>query len=202
MALLFSHRTGWHLLLHSGVMRLLLREWIPYLLFLPALLLAVPLYAENTDGDSIHIHMDETVIYCSAGINMGEKQFALSMGDGISMTTAWHIQVREVRKYWLNKGIADITVRRKVEPDLLTRSWLLSDASSGITRRVYNIADAMKFLTRLENLPVLDRSLLLPGKPYRASVSVDVQVGNMKDAWWARLWHGPARSMQEDFLLP
>jgi len=107
-----------------------------------------------------------------------------------------------VRDYWLNENIAEITVIRRVEPDLLTRSWLLVDVSSGISLRVHNINLAMDFLTSLRQYPLLDRSLLLTEMPYSASVSARVHMGDMDESWWSGLWTSTDASMQKDFTLP
>ncbi|MDQ6996848.1 MAG: DUF4390 domain-containing protein [Mariprofundus sp.] len=146
--------------------------------------------------------MDKKVMYCAARVNIADKTLSTAMKDGIAVATEWHIQIGRVRDYWLNKEIADITAIRHAKPDLLTRSWLLTDASSGISRRVYQIDEAIYFLSGLENFPVLDRSLLLPDIPYRISVSVEIHIEGIEHAWWASLWQSSADAMQQDFSLP
>lgn len=152
--------------------------------------------------DSLQVQVEDKVIYCSAELSVENSVFKLPMQDGISVASEWHVTVGKVREYWLNENIGDITVMRRVEPDLLTRSWLLIDVSSGISQRVYNISDAIAFLTGLKHFPVLDRSLLMNSVPYRAAVKVNIHVGEINQAWWAGLWPTTAASMQKDFTLP
>jgi len=158
--------------------------------------------AHADESGKLAISMDQKVMYCAARMNVADNALSPAMKDGIAVSTEWNIRIGRVRDYWLNEDIANITVIRRAKPDLLTRSWLLTDASSGISRRVYHIEEAIYFLSGLENFPVLDRSLLLPDMPYRISVSVEIHAEGIDDAWWANLWRSTAASMQQDFSLP
>ncbi len=175
---------------------------ITFILILSGILLAVQPRVDAAEAGSLQIRMDQNVMYCSARMHVAEHTLASVMKDGIAVATEWHIHVGKVRNYWLNESIADITVLRHAKPDLLTRSWLLTDTSSGISRRVYRIEDAIDFLSGLEHFPVLDTSLLLPKRQYRISVSVEIHNDGIDNAWWASFWHAAAASMQQDFSLP
>jgi len=173
-----------------------------FFLILAGIIIAAQSNVYADEAGNLQIHMGQKVMYCAARINVDDNALSVAINDGVLVSTEWHIHVSAVRKYWLNKGIADITAIRSAKPDLLTRSWLLTDASSGISRRVYRIEDAIYFLSSLEGFPVLDKSLLLPGVPYKILISVDVHIEGINNAWWAHLWHTAAVSMQQDFALP
>jgi len=172
------------------------------LLWLTVMLLALQSPLQAAESGGMQIRMDQKVVYCAARVDLPDETFSEAMKDGVDVATEWHIQVGRVREYWLDESIADITVIRRARPDLLTRSWLLSDSSSGISRRVYRLQDAIAFLSTLENFPVLDRSLLTAGASYRMSVRLDVHAGGIDDAWWANLLRPAAAEMQQDFSLP
>jgi len=165
-------------------------------------MLAVCSYAYADEAGVLEMRIGSEVISCTAQISVKQASFSMPMKDGIAMSTSWHIQLGRVRQYWLNENIADITVSHHVTPDLLTHSWLLTDSSSGISRRVYQMDDAVRFLIRLEDFSVLDRSLLAKNTPYHATVRVNVHAGIIKDVWWAKLWNPSAITMQQDFSLP
>lgn len=150
----------------------------------------------------LQIQIDEKVIYCSVDLYVKHNVFKLPMQDGIAVATEWRVKVGKKRNYWLDKNIGDITVIHRVEPDLLTRSWLLIDVSSGISLRVYNIDNAIDFLARLDHLAVLDRSLLSTAIPYRAAVNIGIHIGDINEAWWSGLWSSTAASLQQEFTLP
>jgi len=175
---------------------------IKFFLILAGIIMAAQSHVYADEAGSLQIRMDQKVMYCAAWMNVADNTLSIAMKDGIAVATEWRIHVGKVRNYWLNEGIADITVIRHAKPDLLTRSWLLTDASSGISRRVYQIEDAIYFLSGLKNFPVLDKSLLLPDMQYRISVSVEIHSEGINNAWWANLWHSAAASMQQDFSLP
>jgi len=180
----------------------LLYNRIKFFLILTGVMIAAQTHVYADEPGSLQVRMDQKVMYCAARMNDTDSMLSTAMKDGIAVATEWHIQIGKVRDYWLNENIADITVIRHAKPDLLTRSWLLTDASSGISRRVYRIDEAIYFLSGLKNFPVLDRSLLLPDMPYRISVSVKIHTEGIDDAWWANLWQSKAASMQQDFSLP
>jgi len=158
--------------------------------------------AESAEAEALHIQIGEKVIYCSVRLNIDENQFRLPMQDGIAVGTQWHLKIGKLRSYWLNETIGDVTVIRRVEPDLLSHSWLLIDVSSGISHRVHRIEAAIEFLAHLDQFPILDRSLLLMDNQYRAVVDVEIHIGDVNNAWWAGLWPSTADSMQLDFELP
>ncbi|GAV20766.1 hypothetical protein MMIC_P1740 [Mariprofundus micogutta] len=157
-------------------------------------------YAEET-GD-MQIRMDQQIVYCDATLNKDEEAFSHLLKDGIPVTTVWKIKVSKLRDYWLNKKIAEIVVTHRVNPDLLSRSWMLIDETSGISRRVYSMAEVYHFLSRLENFSVLDRSLLLDHEMYQMSVVVAIKHGEINEAWWAGLWESVDLELNKEFSQP
>ena len=150
----------------------------------------------------MQVSIDQQVVYCVARLHKDEDEFAHFLKDGIAVATIWNIQVSKSRKYWLNKAIAKIVVIRRAVPDLLSRSWLLIDETSGISRRVYSLLEVDQFLSGLESFPVLDRSILLDGTPYQMSVSVIIEHGEINDAWWRTLWQPSNTTLKKEFSLP
>ncbi len=157
-------------------------------------------FAQTQAG--LQIRMDQQVVYCDATMNKDEETFFHLLQDGIPVTTIWKIKVSKLREYWLNKKIAEIVVIHRVVPDLLSRSWMLIDETSGISRRIYSRDELYRFLSRLENLSVLDRSLLLEQTAYQMSVSVVIEHGEVSDAWWSDLWTSVDAEFVKEFSLP
>nr|WP_241697832.1 DUF4390 domain-containing protein [Mariprofundus sp. NF] len=148
------------------------------------------------------VQMDEKVIYCAATLKDSDEVFFHALKDGIPVATVWNVQVDRLREYWLNKGIAGIVVVRRVVPDLLSRSWLLEDQASGISRRVYTASEVSHFLSNLDHFPVLDRTLLTANTVYLMRASVELHTGEMNDAWWNELMKPAYATMQQEFSLP
>lgn len=173
-------------------------KWL--LLLASAMLPAVHLCAEETGH--LQIEPDQQVVYCEAQWPGAGESLTQALQSGIAVTLVWHVQVSEIQKYWLNKNIADIKVSRRVIPDLLSRTWLLEDETSGISRQTSSLEEAVQFLTRLEHFPVLDRSLLTAGTQYRISVAIEEFEGEIKEDWWVALWNPGQFRLEKDFSLP
>jgi len=169
---------------------------------LAAFFIAVCGTASAADTSTLNVQMDDKVIYCAATLKNSDDIFFHALKDGIPVATVWSVQVDRPREYWLNKSIAGIVVVRRVVPDLLSRSWLLEDQASGISRRVYTASEVSRFLSSLDHFPVLDRSLLAANTVYLMRASVELHTGDINEAWWNGLMKSPHDTMQQEFSLP
>ncbi|MDQ6993752.1 MAG: DUF4390 domain-containing protein [Mariprofundus sp.] len=151
----------------------------------------------------LRIHIAKEVVHCSVELpEIDKNDIATNLKDGVEISAIWHLGVVKVRDYWLNDQLADITVSRRVKPDLLSRSWQLIEDASGISRRVYSLDQAIYFLSHLQQFAVVDRSLLAPLTLYRMHVAVVIHHGAIKERWLPDFWHSPLMSQQQDFKLP
>lgn len=151
---------------------------------------------------TFEVTADEQVIYCSIGpVHTGER-VKQALEEGTTVTFIWEISIESVNEYWLNDKIGTVTVVRQVVPDLISRSWTLTDVSSGISHQVHRVDDAILFLSRLDRFPALDRSLLASGVAYSFSVDLLVQEGEPSSSWWSGIFKFGKRMAQEDITLP
>lgn len=206
IVMLSQPSTTLHLLLHSGMMMfsgkgkdkkilpLLLSAWVALCLDFGAA------FAAEQTGLSIDTH--QQVIYCAVQWSGDRDRVVQALQAGVNLSFNWTIQVSRVRDYWMNDGIAKITFSRRVQPDLLTRTWLLEDSASGISRRALSLSDAVDFLTTIREFPVLDKALLASGETYEMTVSAEKIEGEMGQTWWSRLWKQSVMQMQLEFSLP
>lgn len=153
--------------------------------------------------DSImEITYDDKVVYCSVGpVGISDKAI-LALNQGTPVTLIWEISIDRVRDYWPDKNVGDVIVARQAIPDLISKSLIIADAKNGISRRVYNIDDAIAFLSELRNFPILDRSLLEPGVQYSIEVSFEIQEGQFKDTWWSETTRFGTTAAEEELTLP
>ena len=159
-------------------------------------------HSHAEEAGDLKIELDQQVVYCEAAWPASVDSLKQALQSGIAVTFVWHVQISEIQEYWLNNSVADIKVSRRVIPDLLSRQWLLKDETSGISRQEASLEAAIQFLTHLEHFPVLDRSLLAAQTPYRISVSIEKQEGEINEAWWSALWKPGQHKMVKDFSLP
>jgi len=151
---------------------------------------------------TFEVTADEKVIYCSIGPVMAGDRVRQALSEGSAVSFIWEISVTEINDYWVDSNVGTVTIVRQAVPDLISRNWTLIDVSSGISHRTFSLDEAVKFLTRLDRFPALDRSLLSSGVAYSFSIDLRIQEGEFSDAWWSGLFKFSKRIAQEDITLP
>jgi len=142
------------------------------------------------------------VVSCDAFLENENPRLLKVLREGTEISVTWEINVQVVRRYWLNRTIATVTISHRVVPDLVSRSWRLVDLTSGISQRVFDLKQAVRFLTQLERFPVIDRSLLEKGWRYRMKVEAEENEGNAERSWLSG-WLGYNRIVTGvEFVLP
>ncbi len=151
---------------------------------------------------SLDITSDDKVIYCSIGPVATDDRVRRALSEGTPVTFSWEITIEEVSDYWLNNTIGTIALVRQATPDLISKNWLLTDTSSGISQRVHTVDEAMLFLSRLDRFPTLDQSLLSPGVVYNFHIKLHIHEGEYSDSWWAELMRFSETVAQKTITLP
>jgi hypothetical protein len=171
-----------------------------------ALLLAVivwaPVARASSEAVALHADIEKDVIYCDVQLGQNPQALATALNDGTQVTFTWTVKVYQAKPYWLDSEVASVHVVHQVVPDLVTRRWLLVDQTTGIRRRTGSLDEAVSFLTQLQHFPVIDRSLLSPGKNYRLEIQLEVDKGEIERGWWARLWGHEQTTGTLAFSLP
>ncbi|MDX8391149.1 MAG: DUF4390 domain-containing protein [Mariprofundaceae bacterium] len=189
----------------------LLLHWSPMLTFLfralPYFALCVLIYGQilpayAASDMQLQVTVEGDVLTCNATPTTLPGGLERALREGSEISVNWHISVEIERKYWLNKSVAEIVLDRRVMPDLVSRSWLLADQTSGITRRVFSLQEAVRFLTRLQHFPVLDSSLLSAGQAYVMKIGVREREGDAPDNWWGSWFSEENTSAAHAFTLP
>lgn len=153
-------------------------------------------------ADIMEITYDDRVIYCSVDRVDISDQAILALNQGTPVTFVWNISIEEVADYWLNSTVGEVTIARQAIPDLISKSLIISDARSGISRRVDSIDDAIEFLSGLNHFPIIDRSLLKPGLRYNIQVKFHIQEGQFSDTWWSESLRLGTTVAEEEIILP
>ncbi len=158
-------------------------------------------YADS--GVRMAVHVGNRVVSCTVQVRRHDRaHLAKALREGTEMSINWQIDVRAVRKYWLNRAVATVIVKRRVVPDLVSQSWQLIDSTSGISQRIFNLKRAVQFLTRLEKFPVIDRSLLKAGHRYRMGIKINETEADMHRGWMATWFGSSSLETSAVFALP
>jgi len=157
-------------------------------------------YADTDARMSVNI--GNRIVSCDAHALYNRKHLVKVLREGSEISVKWEINVAAVRRYWLNRAVATVIVKRRVVPDLVSQSWQLIDMTSGISRRVFTLEQVVHFLTRLEHFPVIDRSLLEGGRRYRMDIEIDETEGNAQRGWMATWFGSSSIKTSAEFTLP
>jgi hypothetical protein len=168
----------------------------------PMLTLAAVFPALAAQSVQMKVDVGEKLIYCQAELTQDTAATKRVLNEGEHITFKWEISVEEINDYWLNSEVATVEVIRRVVPDLVGRSWLLEDMTSGITQRVFDLDEAIYFLTRLQRFAVIDRTLLDEDGRYRLRVSLEEHEGESAGGWLSFLWGFEQIEAALDFALP
>jgi len=190
------------LLLHSPLMKRHLSFPATRLIGVVSLCLSMGAVAYADSHARMTVGIGAKIVSCDAHVHYDQKRIAKALREGTEISVNWEINVGAIRKYWLNRTVATVTVKRRVVPDLVSRSWQLIDVTSGIAQRVFTLKQAVQFLTHLEQFPVIDRSLLEGGQHYRMDIKVNEREGDAKRSWISA-WLGSSNvEASAEFILP
>jgi len=190
------------LLLHSPLMKRYLSFSATRLIGVVSLCLSMGAVAYADSDARMTVGIGSKVVSCDTHIRYDQKHIAKVLREGTEISVSWEINVKYIRKYWLNRAVATVTVKRRVVPDLVSRSWQLIDVTSDISQRVFNLKQAVQFLTHLEHFPVIDRSLLEGGHRYRMDIEVNEREGDAKRSWISTWFGSSSVETSAEFTLP
>jgi len=159
-------------------------------------------YAQAATPMNMQLIIKADVLACDASLAEAPEGMARALSEGSEISIEWKLTVAIERKYWLNNTVASVLVNRHVVPDLVSRSWTLEDLTSGISRRVFSLEEAVRFLTGLSGFPIVDRSLLTSGQSYVVTVSVNEWEGQKQGNTWTSWFGASGGSSVTEFHMP
>ncbi len=148
------------------------------------------------------VNIGSKLVSCDAQVHYDQQHLAKVLREGAEITVSWEITVGEHRKYWFKRTVATLDVKRQVIPDLVSRSWLLVDITSGISQRVFSLDQAIQFLTHLQHFPVIDRSILSSGHRYRMDITANEIEGDGHRNWISTWMDSNRIVLFTEFRLP
>ena len=107
------------------------------------------------------------VYYLSADVDLSMSQDALNaLENSVPLTVEWQIEVIEHRNFIWNKTVATLTERFQISYHPLTRQFVIKNLNSGEQQSFISYDDAVTSLGQVNDLPVIDASLLEPHTLY------------------------------------
>lgn len=146
-------------------------------------------YGEEKKGmEEPHIHFEHGVVYYDVQTFNQEAYVLKVLGSGSPMTIFWQFEVLQQREYFFNKSIALVRLGRQVIPDLVTKRWLMRDLSGGVVRYTADAHEAMRFLTEMDHVAIVDVSVLEAAQDYVLETTFYIYEGEQEETgWWSSL---------------
>ena len=93
-----------------------------------------------------------------------------ALNSGVPLTIELQMQVIRVRRFYVDSVDAELAVRFELEYRPLSQRYIVRNLNSGDQDSFATLYSALNNLGRIQGLPVIDESLLIPGREYRARV--------------------------------
>lgn len=144
-------------------------------LFLALVLAATTASADGIWVKSASVAPAENGYLFNAEFNLQLTPALESMLDrGIPLTFMMRVDVQETRWYWFNRSLAKVSQERRIIYNPITRSWRYSIGS--LYLNFNSLSDALRALSRVENMPLLPTNALSKGHTYKVETSLDLGV--------------------------
>ena len=155
-----------------------LRGGLLALLALLALLRATDAQAAGFDVIEASTRLDGGVYRLNAQIEYSFSEPALdALQNGVPLTIELLMEVRRRRSWVWDETVYSLVQRFRLEYHALSRQYLVHNLNSGERRNFSTRLAALRFMGRIHEFPLLDRSLLAPDRRYegalRAQLALD-----------------------------
>jgi hypothetical protein len=90
-----------------------------------------------------------------------------ALNSGVPLTIELQMQVIRVRRFYVDSIDAELAVRFELEYRPLSQRYIVRNLNSGDQDSFATLYSALNNLGRIQGLPVIDESLLIPERNYR-----------------------------------
>lgn len=99
------------------------------------------------------------------------------LAKGVALNFLLEIDVIRPRWYWLNDKVVSATQQYKLSYNSLTRQYRISLGT--LFQNFATVGEAVRFISRVRNFPVAEKSALQPGTNYQAAVRMRLDVSQL-----------------------
>jgi hypothetical protein len=162
-----------------------------------ALLAASGLPADALDGvlevHSAYVNIDRGVFLLHARVEYPvSPAIGEALRDGVTLTFDLEARVERERRLWFNSNIVEVTLRRDLSYHAVTDRYVVRDVRSGDQNSFATLEDALDFLGKVNDWPILVEPQLDEGN-YTISVRAGVRRGSLPASlrallFWTNDW--------------
>lgn len=99
------------------------------------------------------------------------------LAKGVPLNFLLEFELIRPRWYWLNEKVVTLTQQYKLSYNPLTRQYRISIGT--LFQNFASLAEAVRFVSRVRNVPLADKTALQTGNTYAASVRLRLDVSQL-----------------------
>jgi hypothetical protein len=116
------------------------------------------------------------------------------LSEGVPLKLELTLDIERLRQFLPNAGVAELTQRYHLQYNTVSARYILRNDNSGQQQSLPTVEAALEQLSQVRGLPVLDQTLLTPGRRYEANVRAKIDYGAVPRSvrilmFWVNEWH-------------
>ena len=152
------------------------RQFCRSMVAIAALLLMGGVSAQDPVEREGYFEVRSATTNLTGGVHMLDARLQLvlssealhALNSGVPLTIELQMQVIRVRRFYIDSIDAELAVRFELEYRPLSQRYIVRNLNSGDQDSFATLYSALNNLGRIQGLPVIDESLLIADREYRA----------------------------------
>src|SRR5450631_1636359 len=163
------------------------------------ILCPMPARAEGLEGRfevrSADLELKDGVYHLNARVDLPVGDAVRrGLAEGVPLSVELDIDIERVRQLLPNSRVAELTQRYHLQYNAVSARYVLRNDNSGQQESLGTVDAAVEQLSEVQNLPVLDKSLIAPDRRYEANVRARIDYGTVPFSlrvlmFWVNEWH-------------
>lgn len=139
---------------------------------------ALGVRAENIDVKSASIALRDDGYALDADFDIALTPILEEiLAKGVPLNFLLEIELIRPRWYWLNEKVVAVAQQFKLSYNPLTRQYRISIGT--LFQNFATVAEAVRFVSRVRNVPVAEKGVLQPGSSYMAALRLRLDVSQL-----------------------
>jgi len=153
---------------------------------------------------SVYTEFRDGVYYLNGRVSYSLSDPAReALHSGVPLQLQLEISLNQKRRWWLDAEVATLHQTSQLQFHALTQRYLVTNFNSGEQFSYYTLADALEEIGHINQLPLIDESLLDPDEPYEVSLRSVLELRDLPNAIrWMTFWWGDLRTASDWYRWP
>lgn len=153
---------------------------------------------------SVYTEFRDGVYYLNGRINYQLSDAAReALHSGVPLNFRLEMRLSKKRRWWLDSEQASLRQLTRLQFNALTQRYLVHNTNSGEQSSFFTLADALDEIGHVNQLPLIDESLLESDQPYEVALRSVLELRELPGAIrWIAFWWGDLRTESEWYQWP